>query len=70
MVYHKIVNIVFCALQWDLVVYPFCTLKFTSVNPNHPLHSFPSPVPLGIYQSVLYRHLFLIPRVAFPVSWL
>ena len=24
MVYHKILSIVFCVIQYDLVVYPFC----------------------------------------------
>ena len=27
MVYHRILNIDLCAIQWDLVVYPFYILK-------------------------------------------
>ena len=34
MFYHKILNIVLCAIHQDLVVYPFCTQKLTSANPN------------------------------------
>ena len=46
MVYHKIVNIVPCALQYNLVVYPFyLDKKLTSANPNLPPYSSPNPLP-------------------------
>ena len=47
MVYHRILNIVSCAIQSDLVVYPFCIYQFSSANPNLTLHPIPSLFPLG-----------------------
>ena len=44
MVYHRILNIVPCAIQWDLVVYPF-SLYFASANLILPIH--PSTTPLS-----------------------
>ena len=49
-VYHRILNIVLCAIQEDLVIYPFCILKLTSANPNLPLHPFPNSLPIGSHQ--------------------
>lgn len=34
MVYHSTLNIVLCAIQYDLAVYPFHVKELTSVNPN------------------------------------
>ena len=34
MVYHRIVNIVPCAIQKDNVVYPFYIHQFASANPK------------------------------------
>ena len=41
MVYHRILNIAPCAIQWDLVVYTFCIYQFACGKPNLPL--LPSP---------------------------
>ena len=38
MVYPRILNIVPCALQQDLIAYPFSIQQFVSANPNLPLH--------------------------------
>ena len=54
MVYHRILNIVPCAIQQDLVVYPFYIYKLTSADSNLPLHSSPNPRPLDNHQSVVY----------------
>ena len=47
MVYHRILNIVPCAIQSDLVVYPFYIYQFSSANPNLTLHPSPSLFLLG-----------------------
>ena len=54
MVYHKILNIVPCAIEWDLV-HPFYIYQFASANPKVLIHPFPPP-PLGNHQSPLYVH--------------
>ena len=40
MVYHRLLNIVPCATQQDLVVYPS---SIVCICPKHPILSFPSP---------------------------
>lgn len=35
-VYYRILSIVSCATQWDLVVYPFHIYQFASANPRFP----------------------------------
>ena len=47
MAYHKILNIVLCALKQGLALYPFYTQKLTSDNPNIPLHPSPNAFPLA-----------------------
>ena len=47
MVYHRILNIAPCAIQWDLVVYTFCIYQFASGKPNLPLPPSPSLSPLA-----------------------
>ena len=56
MVYPRIFNIVPCALQQDLVVYPSYIKKLTSTNPSLQLHPSTNALPLGNHQSVLYVH--------------
>ena len=53
MLYHRILNIVLCAIQQDLV-YPFYIQKLTSAKPNLPLHPSLNSLPCGKHQSVLY----------------
>lgn len=48
-VYHGILNIVLCALEQDLVAYPFCIWKFIFAGPNFPLHPSPSPSSLATW---------------------
>ena len=52
MIFHRILNMVPCAIQWDLVVYHFYVHYFASSDPKFPLHLFPHP--LGSHTSVLY----------------
>ena len=62
MVYHRILNIVPCAVQWDLVVYPSCIYQFASADPNFPVRPSLHPLPLGDHRSVLCVILFLFGR--------
>ena len=41
-----------CAIQYDLVVYPFYIYQFASANPKLPV--LPHPLPFGNHKSVLY----------------
>ena len=54
MIYLRIFNIVPCAVQEDLVVYPSYIYSFASANPTLPLHPSPTPIPIGNHKSVLY----------------
>ena len=54
MVYHRVMNIVLGAVKLDLVVYPAYILSFASANSKLPIHSFPTPLPLGNHKSILY----------------
>ena len=56
MVYHRMLNIAPCAVQWDPVVYPFCTYQFASANPKPPV--LPSPILSPPWQPPVY---FLCP---------
>ena len=56
MVYHRVMNIVLGAVKLDLVVYPAYILSFASANSKLPIHSFPTPLPLGNHKSILYVH--------------
>ena len=41
MVYHRMLDIIPCAIQWDPVVYSFYMKQFASANPKLPVR--PSP---------------------------
>ena len=47
MVYHRILNIMPCAVPWDLIVYRFYIKKLISSSPDLPLHLSPIPHPLA-----------------------
>ena len=47
MVYLKILNILPCALQEDLDVYPFCVHYFASINSKLPVHPLLTSLSLG-----------------------
>ena len=47
MVYHRILNIVPCAIQWDLVVNSIYIEWFASANPKLPILPFPTASPLS-----------------------
>ena len=53
-VYHRVLNIVSCALQEDLVVYPSYIQQFASANPKLPVLPSLTSLPLGNPKSVLY----------------
>ena len=53
MAYHKMLNIVPCAVQRDLVYSPYTKL-FASANPKLPILPFPTLLPTGNHKSVLY----------------
>ena len=53
MVYHRILNMASCAVQEDLVIYPFFICQFSSAIPNsNPI--LPHSYPYGSHKSVLY----------------
>ena len=52
-VYHRILNIVPCAIQQDFVVYPFYVYQFTSANQT-PNPTLSHPIFLGNHRPVLY----------------
>ena len=52
MAYPRIWNIVLCATQQNLVVFPFCVQLFTSANSN--LLFYPSPSVLATSRLILY----------------
>ena len=54
MVYHRIMNIILCAIQSDLVVHPFYIEEFPSASSKFSLYPMPLSFPLGNYKSVLY----------------
>ena len=60
MVCHKILNIIPCAIQQDLVVYPSYIYQFVYANPKLPIHPSSTP-PLGNHKSVfcVWHHRFL-----------
>ena len=43
MLYHKWLDIVPCATQWSLIIYPPHMQEFASTNPTLPVHPPPSP---------------------------
>ena len=53
MIYHRILNIVPCAIQKDLVVYPLCIYQVALLTPTAYCVLSPSPSPLAT------THLFL-----------
>ena len=56
MVYHRILNIIPCAIQQDLVVYPSYIKQLTSANPK----SFPPPILFFFLKLInLFIHLLL-----------
>ena len=57
MVYHRMLNIVPCALQQDLVVYPFFIYYFASTKPKLPIHPFPHH-PLATVLCVWESYMF------------
>ena len=62
---HRILNTVPCAVQQELVVYPFCIYQFASANPKLPCLPSSTPFCLGNHQSVLYvSDVVLCPRQA------
>ena len=42
LVYHRMLNIVPCAIQQDLVVYSFSVKYLASADPKLPIHPFPT----------------------------
>ena len=52
LVYHRMLNIVPCAIQQDLVVYSFSVKYLASADPKLPIHPSPAPLPLGNHRSV------------------
>ena len=72
MVYHRILNMLLCAIQEDLAVYPFYTYKITCADTN--LHPSLNPHLLaatGQFSVILFCFIerftcviFLIPRVS------
>ena len=46
MAYHGILTLVPCAVQYDLVVYPFYILQFVSAHPKLLICTSPTPFPL------------------------
>ena len=58
-VYYRILSIVSCAVQWDLV-YPFYIYQFASANPRVPL--LPSFIPPSPWQPLVYS---LCPLILF-----
>lgn len=51
-IFHKILNIVPCAIQWDLAVHRFCTYEFASANPR--LHAILLPLSLPTWKPPVY----------------
>ena len=51
-VYHRILNIIPCAIQKDLVIYLFYIYQFVSANPKLPIQLSPTHLCLGNNQSV------------------
>ena len=47
MVLHRILNIVACATQYDLVVYPFYIYQVAFANLKLPFYPLPLPSPLA-----------------------
>ena len=65
LVYHRMLNLVPCAVQEDLIVYPSYTRQFASANPKLSTHPFPTPASRPPWQSQvcsLHLSLFLFPR--------
>ena len=54
MIYYSILNIVACAIQWDLFVYLFYTLQFVSAFPKFLIYPSPIPFPFGHLKFVFY----------------
>ena len=74
MVYHRILNMLLCAIQEDLAVYPFYIQKLTFANTNlhpslnpHPLATisqFSTSVILFCFIERFICVIFFIPRVS------
>ena len=45
--HHEWLDIVFCAIQQDLIAYPLQMWKFVSIDPRLPIHPTPSPSSLA-----------------------
>ena len=52
--YQRLLNMVSCAIQQDLVVYPSYIRQFASANPKLPVIPSPTPLSLVSHNSVLY----------------
>ena len=69
MVYYRIMNVVPCVTQQDLVVYPFSIHSFATVNPKLPVLPFPTSSHLAttslFSMSVSYIVFFPVP----PTHW-
>ena len=46
------IQLVPCAMQQDLVVYPFYKYQFASANPKFPIHHSPPLLPFGNHKSI------------------
>ena len=53
MTYHRVLNIVPCAIQQNLAVYPFYIYQFVSANPKLLIQPSPMCLPLGNHQFIL-----------------
>ena len=71
-IYYRILDIVPCAQQQDLAVYPFYIEQFVSANPR--LLIFPSPTPFPLWYLSLFSMsvslFFKIPHVSHIIWYL
>jgi len=66
MPYHRMLNIVPCAIRWDRAFYPFYMYSFASANPKLPLYPSSSPcVPLKPQVCSLWVSFCFIDRCVF-----
>ena len=57
--HHKWLDMVPCAMEQDLIAYPFQRQYSASINPRLTVHPTPSPSSLANHKSVLQVHEFL-----------